>query len=74
VLDADKTLLLAAGLFYVALVSVGPIFLDEADLDLGGGISMGPNGDIHIKNAPPMSGMRIPDDEEIGILSSAVEH
>jgi hypothetical protein len=74
VVDADKTLLLVTGLFYVVLVSVGPIFMDEADLDLGGGISMGPNGDIHIKNAPPVSSMRIPDDEEIGTASSAIEH
>src|SRR5215203_2994133 len=57
VLDGDKTLLLVTGLFYVALVSVGPIFMDETDLDLGGGISMGPNGDIHIRNAPPVSSM-----------------
>ena len=71
--DADKTLLIVTGLFYAALVSIGPIFMDEAYLDLGGGISMGPNGEIHIRNAPPVSAMRIPDDEAVGIVGAAIE-
>ena len=40
----DKILLLAVVLFCGALPVVGPIVMDDEDLDLGGGISMAPNG------------------------------
>ena len=39
VLDTDKILLLAVVLFCGALPVVGPIVMDDEDLDLGGGIS-----------------------------------
>jgi hypothetical protein len=68
VLDTDKTLLLATVLFYGAILVVGPIFVDEADLDLGGGITMARDGQIHVSHAPPVAPMRIPADEEIGIV------
>ena len=67
-LDTDKTLLLATVLFYGAILVVGPIFVDEAELDLGGGITMARDGQIHVSHAPPVAPMRIPADEDIGIV------
>jgi hypothetical protein len=71
VLDTDKVLFPAVVLFYVVLRLVGPIAMDEEDLDLGGGISMTANGQIRVNNGPPAAPMRIPDDEEIGISTQA---
>jgi len=71
VLDTDKVLFPAVVLFYVVLRLVGPIAMDEEDLDLGGGISMTANGEIRVINRPPAAAMRIPDDEEIGISTHA---
>jgi hypothetical protein len=68
VLDTDKTLLLATVLFYGAILVVGPICVDEAELDLGGGITMARDGQIHVSHAPPVAPMRIPADEDIGIV------
>jgi hypothetical protein len=68
VLDTDKVLFPAVVLFYVVLRMVGPIAMDEEDLDLGGGISMTADGQIRVNNGSPAAPMRIPDDEEIGII------
>jgi len=73
VLDTDKTLLFTTMLFYGAILVVGPIFVDEAELDLGGGISMAPTGQIRVSNAPPVAPMHLPEDAEIGIAGSASE-
>ena len=70
-LDTDKTRLFATVLFYGAILVVGPIFVEEAELDLGGGISMAQDGQIRVSNAPPVAAMRIPEDEEIGIVGQA---
>ena len=69
--ETDKALLFATVLFYGAILVVGPIFVEEADLDLGGGISMAPDGVIRVSNAPPVAPMKLPDDEEIGIVGQA---
>lgn len=71
VLDTDKILLLAVVLFCGALRMVGPIAMDDEDLDLGGGISMAPDGHIRMTNKRPVAPMRIPDDAEIGISEHA---
>jgi hypothetical protein len=71
VLDTDKILLLAVVLFCGALRMVGPIAMDDEDLDLGGGISMAPDGQIRMTNKRPVAPMRIPDDAEIGISEHA---
>lgn len=72
-LDTDNILFLAVALFYVALRVVGPIVVEEEELDLGGGISMTAEGHIRVVNAPPVAPMRIPEDSEIGILENATQ-
>jgi hypothetical protein len=73
VLDDDTTLLIATVLFYGAVVVIGPIFVHEADMDLGGGIGMAPDGQIHVSGARPVAPMNLPDDKELGIVGQVSE-
>jgi hypothetical protein len=58
-------------IFYLLLLRIGPINVVDAmpDLDLGGGISMTPDGQIKVTSDPPVGPMRIPEESEYGGIS-----
>lgn len=64
-------LLVAMVIFYLLLLCIGPISIVDAmpDVDLGGGISMTPDGQIKVTNDEPTGAMRIPDESEYDGIS-----
>lgn len=65
-------LVLAMVIFYFLLLAVGPAAVVDAmpDVDLGGGISMTPDGQIRITNDFPSGPMRIPEESEYGGITT----
>lgn len=66
-------LAITSAAFCVATWLAGPLSMDEAPLDLGGGISMLPGGRIVVRGSPPLAPMRIPDESEYHGPSEAHE-
>lgn len=66
-------LAISTAAFCVAAWLAGPLSMDEAPLDLGGGISMLPGGAIVVRGSPPPAPMRIPDESEYHGPSDAHE-
>lgn len=57
--------------FFVAAWLAGPLSMDEPPLDLGGGISMLPGGQVVVRGSSPAGPMRIPDESEYHGLTDA---